>query len=201
MKLKNILNYRFFYNLYQNIIGSNNYLNVYIDNYVRPQTGNKILELGCGAGNIYSLFKNKDVKYTGVDYNNGYISYSKKKWSSQTFICSDVTKDMNFDGKFDIIIGEAIMSALPDEKILEMFEIIKKCSSEKTRIVLSDMNYRKSASFIERFLMEHERNEYIRTKDDYIQLISKYFKIDKISVFEKPLRIPYQKIIFECHLL
>lgn len=198
MKLNYILNWNFFYNLYQSLIGSDIYLNDYVTNYLKPRNGDSVLEFGCGTGNIYALFKEKDVKYTGIDYNSDYISYSKKKYPRQTFICSDVTAPVDFDCEFDIVICEAMMSALPDDKVLKMFETIKACSNEKTRIILSDMNYRKSASKLERFLMEHERNEYVRTREDYIGLISKCFKIEKISVIEKPYRIPYQKIIFEC---
>lgn len=201
MKLKNILNHYFIYNLYQKIIGADNYLKRYIKNYIHPQKGDKILELACGAGNVYSLFPLKDVYYTGIEYSQNYVAFAKKKYPEQTFICADVTQDFKVDNEYDIIYAEAIISAIPDEKVLKMFELIKKCSNSKTRIILSDMNYRKSAPFIERFLMENERNEYVRTKEDYIKLISNYFKIDKISIDEKPYNIPYQKIIFECSLL
>lgn len=201
MKPQNILNHYLLYIFYQKIIGADNYLKSYIKNYIRPQKGDKILELACGAGNIYSMFPLKDVYYTGIDYSQNYISFARKKYPEQTFVCADITEDFKAFDKYDIIYAEAIISAIPNEKVQKMFEAIKKCSNSKTRIILSDMNYRKSAPFLERFLMENERNEYVRTKDDYVRLISSYFKIEKISVVEKPYIIPYQKIIFECSLL
>lgn len=117
MKLKNILNHYFIYNLYQKIIGADNYLKRYIKNYIHPQKGDKILELACGAGNVYSLFPLKDVYYTGIEYSQNYVAFAKKKYPEQTFICADVTQDFEVNDKYDVIYAEAIIAAIPDEKV------------------------------------------------------------------------------------
>lgn len=200
MKINQILNHYFFYNLYQDLIGSKHFLCILVNEYIKPQQGQKILELGCGAGNVYAVFPEKNLRYLGVDNSENYIHHAKKKFPEQSFICADVTKDFAVDEISDTVFAEAIISALPDNQLVEMFKLLKNICDDHTKIVFSDMNYRDSASKFQCFLMKHERNQFIRSKSEYVKLLTEFFNIDKISVIKHPYRIPYEKIIFECHL-
>lgn len=200
MKFNQILNHYFFYNLYQDLIGSKHFLEILIKDYIKPKQGQKILELGCGAGNVYAVFPEKNLHYLGIDYSENYIHHAMKKFPEQSFICADVTKDISAEGIFDTVFAEAIISALPDNQIVKMFGLLKKICDDSTRIIFSDMNYRDSAPKFQCFLMKHERNQFIRSKSEYVKLLTEFFVIDNISVIKHPYRIPYEKIIFECHL-
>lgn len=200
MKFNQILNHYFFYNLYQDLIGSKHFLDILIKDYIKPKQGQKILELGCGAGNVYAVFPEKNLHYLGIDYSENYIHHAMNKFPEQSFICADVTKDISAEGIFDTVFAEAIISALPDNQIVKMFGLLKKICDDNTRIIFSDMNYRDSAPKFQCFLMKHERNQFIRSKSEYVKLLTEFFVIDNISVIKHPYRIPYEKIIFECHL-
>lgn len=200
MKINQILNHYFFYNLYQDLIGSKHFLGILINDYVKPKQGQKILELGCGAGNVYDVFPEKNLCYIGIDYSKNYISHAKKKFPEQSFICADVTQDIIAEDIFDTVFAEAIISALPDNQIVKMFGHLKNICDDNTKIIFSDMNYRDSAPKFQCFLMKHERNQFIRSKSEYIKLLTDFFVINNISVIKHPYRIPYEKIIFECHL-
>ena len=80
MKINQILNHYFFYNLYQDLIGSKHFLCILVNEYIKPQQGQKILELGCGAGNVYAVFPEKNLRYLGVDNSENYIHHAKKKF-------------------------------------------------------------------------------------------------------------------------
>ena len=197
--MKRILAYSFFYDLYQELIGCKTFLKRYADEYIRVKENQKILDLGCGTATICSFFP-KNIKYVGIDISDKYIKTAKKSYPDFSFQCFNVCDEIMLDSPFDIIFGEAIISGLNEQQCISMFERIKKNSDKNTRIIFSDMNYRDDDNFFQKFLYKSERNSYIRRRDEYIELLSRYFEIKKEVVISNIYIIPYSKLIFECSL-
>ena len=65
------------YRLFGNIVGGDAY-RVYISEYVRPVTGEKVLDIGCGPGDI--LENLPDVDYLGFDINPKYVEAAQKRF-------------------------------------------------------------------------------------------------------------------------
>lgn len=197
--MKRILAYSFFYDLYQELIGCKTFLKRYANEYICVKENQKILDLGCGTATICSFFP-KNIKYVGIDISDKYIKTAKKSYPYFSFQCFNVCDEIMLDSPFDIIFGEAIISGLSDEQCVVMFEKIKKNSNKNTRIIFSDMNYKDDDNFFQKFLYKSERNSYIRRREEYIELLSRYFEIKKEAVISNIYRIPYSKLIFECSL-
>ena len=72
----------------------------------KPYTkeGDKILDLGCGNGRLYELFKNKNIEYIGIDQSEELIEIARlnSKFqipnSKQSFIVGDA---LNLKNKFE----------------------------------------------------------------------------------------------------
>ena len=64
-----------------------------------------VLDYGCGTGDFYKFLKRQgiNVKYTGVDINENFISLAKKKYPECTFAVMN-TDDDQFDGFYDYIV-------------------------------------------------------------------------------------------------
>ena len=195
--MKRILAYPRIYNLYQSLIGANAYLRCFSEAFIKTEKGSRILDMGCGTANIVSFFSS-EIEYIGIDFSQKYIDYASKKYAKQTFLCCNICEKNQLNGTFDIVISKGVMAGLTDEQLLKMFDVIVSLSDKKTRIILSDMNYHKNASFLEKFFECHERNKELRSKDDYVKLIGKKFNIDKITELNNVYRIPYSRIVFEC---
>lgn len=202
--MKKILNLPFFYNLYQQSIGCNRYLKKLTYEYIRPNTNSQILEIGCGTGNIIKYIQNSypnlNIDYTGIDISQKYIKYNIKKYPKHKFICINNDSIINLNKKFDIILLEAVISGIDNKNINSIFSIIKNHSSQNTRIIISDTNYKTDAGFIKKFLYNNERNHFMRTKEQIIDLVSPHFKINNISEIKNPYIIPYEKLVFELSL-
>jgi ubiquinone/menaquinone biosynthesis C-methylase UbiE len=56
----------FVYILSQKISGADKVLRYYVRQYIRPNTGDRILDIGCGPADILALLP-KDVSYVGYD--------------------------------------------------------------------------------------------------------------------------------------
>lgn len=197
--MRNLLKYPRIYNLYQSIIGARNFQKRFVNDYLKIKDGFNVLELGCGTGNI-ARFISKNVNYTGMDFCPNYINYVKNKFPYFKFFNKDLGKAWESDCTYNLVYAEAILSAMSEEQVHNLCESIKKCTNNESRIVFSDMNYSDSLGYFQKMLYKSERNNVIRSKDEYVTLLTKYFNIDNISVMEHIYRIPYSKLIFECSL-
>ncbi len=195
--MKRILKYACFFNLYQRLIGCRKYLKNYANNFVLAQSRQSILEIGCATGNIIEFFP-KNIDYTGIDYSQSYINFAKNKYPEYTFICQNAAEEFILNKKFDVVICEAVLASISDSGSKKLLYNIKNHIHKNSRIIISDMNYSVSNTKLQNFFLRHERGNNLRNKDDYIKLISEFFKIDKITVLNDVYRIPYSKIIFEC---
>ena len=202
--IKRILDISTVYNLYQYIIGCNKLLKKYSDIFIIPEAQKytcrlNFLDLGCGTGNIIKYLP-ENINYTGIDYSENYINFDKNKFPQHKFFRKDAKESFIFQEKFDIIFSEALISNFNDEEVVNLFKSIINCANPDCKIIISDLNYSSDLSFFEKFLLKNERGNVMRGKTQYEELISGYFKIEKISEVKDLYIIPYKKIVFECRL-
>jgi cyclopropane fatty-acyl-phospholipid synthase-like methyltransferase len=75
--------------------------------------GKKLLDVGCGVGNLYEYIKSKNinVKYTGVDILDKMVEKARAKRLDADFINIDIFKNNIFEEKsFDIIYASGIFN-------------------------------------------------------------------------------------------
>ena len=202
--MKRLLKYPQVYNFYQRLIGADSYLKKFAYVFLNQGDNIKILDLGCGTSNILKFLtlskKEKNISYVGIDVSEKYIEYTKKKFPDGVYFVQSVCDQINVDMKFDLIICLAVMAALDDDKLKDMFGVICSKANMSTKIILSDMNCRENANALEKFFYRNERNSYVRREEEYRQIITQYFNIDKVHYWDNVYRIPYSKVIFECSI-
>ena len=59
----------------------------FLENYANENE--KILDLGCGNGRLYELFREKTVDYYGVDFSEGLIEIARKRYPQFKFQVAD----------------------------------------------------------------------------------------------------------------
>ena len=61
----------------------------YLTEYVKPRPGEKVLDIGCGPGDVLEFMP--AVEYTGFDISPGYIQAAQARFGSRgRFWCGDV---------------------------------------------------------------------------------------------------------------
>jgi SAM-dependent methyltransferase len=67
------------------------------------QSNPSVLDIGCGIGQYADI---SNEKYLGVDLNERYIKYARKRHqkSNQSFICTDVVTGLHENSKFDLVL-------------------------------------------------------------------------------------------------
>ena len=67
-------------------------------------SGEKILDFGCGKGDLYEFIKGRDISinYCGIDVNENLIKLAKSKYPETEFIAVDL-EESEFERVFDVI--------------------------------------------------------------------------------------------------
>lgn len=95
-----------------------------------------VLEVGCGTGELLNAINPKNG--LGVDFSEKMIEIAKKQFPNLKFIVQDA-ENLCINEQFDYIIMSDLLSTINDVQLL--FENIKKVSSSKTKIIISNYNY------------------------------------------------------------
>ena len=187
------------YELFQDAIGGNRLRRWFIQSHVRAKPGDKIIDIGCGPGQIFPWLPS--VNYVGLDTNPNYIAAANKNYGDKaTFVTGDVDTVWN-DDRFrsaDTVIALGILHHLDDVQASRCIRFAHRCLNEGGRLVCLEACWLKDQGVVSRYIMSRDRGQHIRTQDSYRDLVLPFFGPPKMWVQLKPLRIPYVTIIFEC---
>jgi ubiquinone/menaquinone biosynthesis C-methylase UbiE len=197
--LTNWLRLAAFYDTFQDAIGGNRLRKWFIKTHVRASPGEKIVDIGCGPGQILPWLP--PVNYIGFDVNRNYIASANEKYGDRaTFVVGDtevVWNDQRFHAA-DIIIGLGILHHLDDEAALHCIKFAHRCLKQGGRFVCLEACWVPNQGFVSRYVMSRDRGQHIRTEQSYRDLIQKFFEAPKVWIQRRPMRVPYVTVVFEC---
>ncbi len=194
-----ILKFPRIYNLFSRIVGIKVF-SVYVDKYIRPKKGNKILDIGCGTAEI--LYYLPKVEYVGLDMNQAYIDYAKKRFGNRGKFLNQrvregIVNELSlFD--FDRVLAKGVLHHLNDDEAIQLFELARSALKHGGRLITFDGCYVKGQPWLTRLILSKDRGKYVRTKDEYLSLASNLFKDIQVSIHHDLIRIPYTHIIMDC---
>ena len=173
-------------------------IRIFITEYVRPQAGDKILDIGCGPGDALQFLP--DVEYYGFDMDPGYIETAKKRYGSRgKFYCRKVSLDaVEGSERFDIVLTMGVIHHLNDEEARQLFELAYQLLKPGGRLVTYEGCYLPGQSYAEKFFLDIDRGRFIRTEPAYRELISRRFSQVTSVIRHDLLWIPYATIVFTC---
>ncbi|EKE02084.1 MAG: hypothetical protein ACD_20C00429G0021 [uncultured bacterium] len=99
----------------------------YVMRYAKPQNSDiRVLELGCGAGANIPFFKKLGVKYYAIEGSLTIVEKLKKQYPeySENIVVGDFTKEIPFEGDFDIILDRAALTCNSTNSIIQTLSLI-----------------------------------------------------------------------------
>lgn len=197
---RQILKHPMIYTTYQKLVGGYRARRLFVENHVKAKPGDKILDIGCGPGDILDFLQ--DVEYTGIDEDAHYISQAQHKYGQRgIFKCVGVDDlETITQQDFDIVITAGVLHHLNDAQCQKLFSIAVGGLKPKGRFVSFDGCYIPNQNKISKYFLDKDRGEFIRTPSEYTKLIKPYFSSVETTIDERYFYIPYTSIIMEGRL-
>lgn len=170
----------------------------YVSDFMCPQAGERVLDLGCGTARILEHLP--EVNYVGADSNKSCIDYAREHYGDKgEFVLADVIS-LNPDelGKFDLVIATGLLHHLDDAAVEKLMEMISSLLKPTGRLITLDGCYEKFQNPVARLALNIDRGKFVRYREGYEHLVRKHIPNVKVSIVKNLLTIPYTHIIMEC---
>ncbi len=187
------------YSAFRRAIGTERSWRVYLNEYVRPATEEKVLDIGCGPADVLQYLP--EVDYTGVDISAEYIESAKKKFGKgRRFLCADASSfSLNGEqGTFDLVLATGVIHHLTDDEAGRLFHFARLALRPGGRFVTFDGCYVPKQSSIARWVLSNDRGKFVRARVEYERLASAAFPKVEGYLRHDLLRIPYTHLIMRC---
>lgn len=149
----------------------------------------KILDIGCGTGEFAGLLNR--TGYYGIDISIRYIEYAAKH-NRGNFKVMDAKKLEFPDNTFDYILIMAILHHLNDSEARRVLaEAARVLKPDGKILVIEDAKIIKSENFIDRFLQSYDKGAFIRTPEQYKNMVADLFTVNSEQSFRSGCFIYY----------
>ncbi len=94
------------------------------------QTGDRVLDVGCGNGRLFQLFEGVLIDYTGIDQSEKLIALAREKFPDISFDVGEMTHLPYRDASFDAVYAIASFHHLPTpekqkQALKEIWRVLK----------------------------------------------------------------------------
>jgi len=167
-----------------------------IEAYLPMNPGDKILDVGCGPGFIVESLP-EGVVYTGFDTDAKYIGYAQKRFGKRgEFVCGALDQAAaERYGPADIVMMNGVLHHLSDDEARETLGVIAKALCPGGRLFTLDGCDVEGQPAVSRYLLDHDRGPYVRTRSGYLGLIDDKFPFIEVHIESALSRVPYTFLI------
>ncbi len=196
--MKSLLDFPAVYLSLQAAIGAKRARKRCLDQFARPVAGERVLDVGCGPGFVLDYLP--PVDYVGTDIDHRYIEHAKKHYGDRgQFYCEELTAKRAAEfGRFDLVLLNGVVHHLDDATAIDLLRILASCLSDRGRVLTLDGCYVESMSPVSRFLLKHDRGQFVRQREEYIALASGIFSEVEPTHRSDLFRIPYDALVMVC---
>jgi ubiquinone/menaquinone biosynthesis C-methylase UbiE len=185
------------YHRWKQFLKAENSTRRFVDEYVRPNEGDHVLDVGCGDGDIRPLLGK--VHYVGIDSNPNYLAVASARTDSTTrFVQANVAdlSELNV-GPFDIAIAVGLLHHISDESAEMLLSGLRDVLVPGGRLVTLDPVFSPDQKTSARVLAALDRGRYVRDEGGYVRLVAQHLTVTRHLVRHDLLWFPYSHCTIE----
>jgi SAM-dependent methyltransferase len=197
-KVSSVLSQPLGYLLYQTVVGGIRARNVCITDIVRPTSGLKVLDIGCGPAYTVDYFP--EPEYYGFDISPQYIKFASRRFSANgRFYCRLFEEDtLAWLPTVDVVLMMGLIHHLDDREVTDVFRLAQRAMKPGARLFTLDGYYGPDQKWISRLLLDRDRGKFIREPGTYEKLAKRVFPDVKTIIRDDLFHVPYPIAILEC---
>lgn len=171
-----VLGHPSLYVLFGRLMGLSQKYRTYIDRYVQPFSGMRILDIGCGPAAILNYLP-LNVDYTGYDLNPSYIAYAKKKYGHRAAFHHQRVSDMILaDARpFDAVLADGLLHHLNETEAEKFFNIGHRVLKSGGFMVTVDPAFVDDQKLLDRWITSTDRGQHVRYPQQYKKIAESCF--------------------------
>jgi SAM-dependent methyltransferase len=196
--LSHLLSHAWAYKLLQTAAGSNRSHAAFVREYVKPESDDRILDVGCGPGDILGALP-QDARYVGIDPSPEYIEAARVNWGNRgEFRCADGRDPIGSDSSFEIVLLMGVLHHLDDEGCVAVIRNAATALVPTGRLVAIEPAVVRGESRVAEWLIARDRGAFIREPAAYAELADEGFAQVSAEVRTDLLRVPYTHSVISC---
>lgn len=187
------------YETFQKVVGSHRVRDELITKYVRPRPGMRVLDIGCGPGDLVTYFP-QGVDYTGTDLSEAYIASATQRFGDRARYFQGRVGDLDPSelGEFDVVIAKSLLHHIDEDEALHLFDSATAVLAPGGHLVTLDAAYTPDMSRASRWVVSRDRGQSILTPEGYEKLARRAFGTVATAVHHDLLRMPYTHVFMDC---
>lgn len=186
------------YEFFQRAVGSLDVRREMIERHLRPQPGDRLLDIGCGPADILAHLDG--VQYTGFDPSPEYIASARQRHGDRgRFLVATVEQAASDGlGVFDLVLAKGVLHHVENDEAARVFSLAHGVLRPGGRLVTLDPCWTPEQSAAARLVISQDRGRNIRSLETYRGLAQRHFAHVTAYVRHDLLRIPYTHLFLEC---
>ena len=185
------------YARFQALLGGPQALRRFVDEFVRPSAGIRLLDVGCGTGSLLDYLPDS-VSYVGFDINPAYIEAARVRYGSRAvFHCARVGEEPRDiqDGSFDLVVAVALLHHLGDGQARQLIQMAWRVLRPGGAFVSIDGTLHQEQPWLAKVLARLDRGGAVRSPEAYRHLLAPHFPEAESWLLTDMLAVPYSHCV------
>jgi len=187
------------YQFFQVAVGAFSARASLVHQYLDPQPGQRLIDIGCGTGHILGALP-EGVRYDGFDIDRTYIDFANRHFGRRAkFHCRLFDRDAASEfGPADIVMMNGVLHHMDDDSARVTISAIETVLKIGGTLFTLDPVYVPGQSAIVKWFLDNDRGKFVRSEAPYRALLSGSFSRCELHLYHHLFRIPYDVVISKC---